>query len=162
MSGPYGKRLWMVVSVLAVLAAAVVAWRLLRTPVPYSLHATPAVNVSVRAAQSEYPDVPELADDVELLVKAYVQRLAAGDTTDLARLGAPWYTGQDRAAQKLVTAYRAHTGGPVDAIVEEPVVPYLAAVELRFGDGRRQTLQLSRDHDDVWWLQLGDGDPVAP
>lgn len=43
-------------------------------PVPYSLHKTPAVKVSVRAVESDYPDVKETADDVELLVKVYVQR----------------------------------------------------------------------------------------
>ncbi|MGW5330541.1 hypothetical protein [Streptomyces sp. NPDC004014] len=46
--------------------------------------------------------------------------------------------------------------------MQDPAVPNLADVELRFADGQRQTLQLSRDHDDVWWLQLGNGDPVAP
>ncbi|MGW4438668.1 hypothetical protein ACWELO_23400 [Streptomyces sp. NPDC004596] len=32
----------------------------------------------------------------------------------------------------------------------------------RPADGQRQTLQLSCDHDDVWGLQLGNGDPVPP
>ncbi|MEU3349950.1 hypothetical protein ABZ723_34245, partial [Streptomyces sp. NPDC006700] len=102
------------------------------------------------------------ADDVDLLVKVYIQRLESGDASDLARIGAPWYTGRQRAAREMVDRYSAHAGGPVEAIVQEPVVPYLADVDLHFGDGQRQTLQLSRDHDDVWWLQLGEGDPTAP
>ncbi|MEU6068439.1 hypothetical protein ABZ864_29280 [Streptomyces sp. NPDC047082] len=103
-----------------------------------------------------------MADDVEVLAKVYVQRLRAGDANDLARLGAPWYAGRERAARRPTSRYGTHTGEPVEATVQEPVVPYLAAVKLRFGDGERQMVYLSRDHDDVWWLQLGNGDPVAP
>jgi hypothetical protein len=162
MPAPYKKKLWAGASVLAVLATAVLTWWLLREPAPYALGKTPEVKVTVHAVKSDYPEAAEVADDVDLLLKVYVQRLEAGDPTDLAHLGAPWYTGRDQAAQKLIARYGAHAGEPVEAIVQDPAVPNLAGVELHFGDGQRQTLQLSRDHDDVWWLQLGNGDPVAP
>lgn len=120
------------------------------------------MKVTVRAVHSEYPDVKGTADDVELLRKVYDQRLQAGDATDLARVGAPWYAGRERAAQKLIIQYGAHAGEPVEATVQDLGVPYLTSVELGFGNGQRQVLELTRDHHDVWWLQLGDGDPVAP
>ncbi|MET9453119.1 hypothetical protein [Streptomyces cinerochromogenes] len=162
MAAPAGKRLGAVAAALAVvLTAAVGTWWLLRDPAPYALRKTPAVDVTVHAVTSDYPEAGELAGDVDPLLKVYVQRLAAGDATDLARLGAPWYTGRERAARQLISRYGAQAGEPVDALVRDPVVPYLAAVELRFGDGRRQEVRLTRD-DHVWWLQLGDGDPVAP
>ncbi|MEU0333503.1 hypothetical protein [Streptomyces sp. NPDC006193] len=147
---------------LAVLAAAGATWRLLQHPAPYALRTAPAVRVTVHAVHSGGPEAGEVADDVDLLVKVYVQRLAAGDAAGLARIGAPWYSGRERAARRLIAEYGPHAGEPVAATVQDPAVPYLAGVELRFGDGRRQTLSLSRGHDDVWWLQLGDGDPVAP
>ncbi|MFJ1602126.1 hypothetical protein ACIOHS_01910 [Streptomyces sp. NPDC088253] len=162
MTESYRKRLWVAAVALAVLGAAVTTWWLLRDHAPYALRKTPAVKVAVRAVKSEYPDVKETADDVEPLVKVYVQRLQAGDATDLARIGAPWYTGREPAAQKLITRYGAHAGEPVEAIVQDRGVPYLTSVKLRFSDGQKQVLELSRDHHDVWWLQLGDGDPVAP
>ncbi|MGW3151258.1 MULTISPECIES: hypothetical protein [Streptomyces] len=162
MTESYRKRLWVAALALAVLGAAAIAWWLLRNPVPYSLHKTSGVKVSVRAVKSDYPDVEETADDVELLVKVYVQRLQAGDATDLARIGAPWYTGQERAAQKLITRYGAHAGEPVEAVVLDRGVPYLTSVKLRYNSGQKQTLELTRDHHDVWWVQLGNGDPMAP
>ncbi|MEW2493359.1 hypothetical protein AB0942_07360 [Streptomyces nodosus] len=146
----------------AVPAAVAAIWWLLLDPVPYVLHKTPTVTVTVHAEKSKYPDTQQTADDLDLLVKVYVQRLQSGDASDLARIGAPWHTGRQRAARELIDRYGAHVGGPVEAIVQEPVVPYLATVELHFGDGQQQTLHLSRDHDDVWWLQLGEGDPKAP
>ncbi|MBL1087328.1 hypothetical protein JK359_36185 [Streptomyces actinomycinicus] len=150
-----------VVAVL-VLAASALVWWLLRVPAPYALSRTPEVEVTVRPVKSRYPEAGEVAGQVDLLLKVYVQRLEAGDTAELSELGAPWYTGRDAAARKLITRYGAHAGDAVQAVVQDPAVPNLASVELRFGDGQRQTLGLSRDHDDVWWLQLGDGDPVAP
>ncbi|MFJ9724643.1 hypothetical protein ACIRP3_18015 [Streptomyces sp. NPDC101209] len=144
------------------LGAAVVSWYLLRDPVPYSLRKTPVVKVAVDAATSQYPDARQVAGDVDLLVKVYVQRLQAGDAADLARIGAPWYSGREQAAQELIARYGARAAEPVEAVVQDPVVPYLAKVELRFSNGQRQTVDLSRDHDHVWWLQLGEGDPVAP
>ncbi|MGW2836159.1 hypothetical protein [Streptomyces sp. NPDC001286] len=162
MTPSYRKRLWTAAVALAVAGAAGVTWWLLRDPTPYSLHKTPAVKVTVHAVKSQYPDAKQVAGDVDLLVKAYVQRLEAGDATDLARIGAPWYAGRAQAAQKLITRYGVHADEPVEAVVQDPVVPYLAKVELHFSDGQQQTVDLSRDHGHVWWLQLGDGDPVAP
>lgn len=141
--------------------AAATAWWLLRDPTPYTLRKTPAVHVSIHVTTSKYPESKKLADDVAPLVKVYVQRLRAGDSAELARIGAPWYTGRERAAQQLITRYGAPAGEPVDVLVQDPVVPYLATVELRFGDGQRQVVQLTRGGD-VWWLRLGNGDPVAP
>ncbi|MEW1613452.1 MULTISPECIES: hypothetical protein [unclassified Streptomyces] len=46
-------------------------------------------------------------------------------------------------------------------IVNDPVVPKLASVDLRFADGSRQRVDLTQD-EGVWWLALGDGDPVKP
>ncbi|MFJ8592783.1 hypothetical protein [Streptomyces sp. NPDC093598] len=43
----------------------------------------------------------------------------------------------------------------------DPVTPGLAGVELRFGNDSSQTLDLTRD-DGVWWLAIGNGDPVKP
>ena len=162
MTNSHSKRLWVAALVLAVLGAALITWWLLRDPTPYSLRKTPTVKVTIRAVKSDYPDTKETADDVRLLVKVYVQRLEAGDAADLARIGPPWYTGREKAAQRLITRYAADIGKPVEAIVQDPFVPYLAEVKLRFTDGQEQVLELSRDHDDVWWVQLGEGDPVAP
>lgn len=155
------NRVWAVTAALAVLAVAATTWWLLRDPAPYTLRKTPAVQVTVHAVKSEYPEANELVGDVDPLVKVYVQRLEAGDSTELARIGAPWYTGRERAAQQLINRYGAYAGEPVEALVQDPVVPYLADVELRFGDGQRQVLHLTSDGD-AWWLQLGHGDPVAP
>ncbi|MFD4609894.1 hypothetical protein ACFWOT_17705 [Streptomyces sp. NPDC058440] len=156
------KRLWVMVTALALLVTAAAAWWLLREPsAPYALRATPEVNVTLRPEESTYPEAKEVADEVELLVKVYVQRLQAGEPADLARIGAPWYTARERAAQGLISRYGAHAGEPVEAVVSDPVVPGLAAVELRFGDGQRQVVDLVRGND-VWWLELGNGDPVKP
>ncbi|MER6451696.1 hypothetical protein ACFV2Z_13190 [Streptomyces sp. NPDC059688] len=156
------RNLWATAAAPAVLVTTVLTWWLVRDPAPYALSGGPAVHLTVRPEKSRYPEAGEVADEARLLLEVYVQRLRAGDADGLADLGAPWYTGRDRAARDLVDRYRAHAGGAAEAIVRDPAVPDLAGVELRFGDGRRQTLGISRDHDDVWWLQLGDGDPVAP
>ncbi|WP_328727132.1 hypothetical protein [Streptomyces sp. NBC_00259] len=111
--------------------------------------------------ESRYPEAEEVAREVELLVKVYVQRLQAGDASDLARIGAPWYTDKERAAQRLIARYGVHAEEPVEAVVSDPVAPGLATVELRFGDGRRQVVDLTQ-YDDVWWLALGNGDPAKP
>lgn len=119
------------------------------------------VNVTVRPVESRYPEAEEVAREVEPLVKVYVQRLQAGDASGLARIGAPWYTGKERAAQSLISRYGTHADEPVEAVASDPVAPGLAAVELRFGDGRRQMVDLTQD-DDVRWLALGNSDPVQP
>ncbi|MFF3454540.1 hypothetical protein ACFYXH_09425 [Streptomyces sp. NPDC002730] len=155
-------RNWVIAAALALcLGAAGSAWWMLREPAPYALADTPAVVVTVRPVESRYPEAGEVAREVELLVKVYVQRLQAGDASDLARIGAPWYTDKERAAQGLISRYGTHADEPVEAVVSDPVTPGLAAVELRFGDGRRQVVDLTQD-DDVWWLALGNGDPVKP
>ncbi|MFE5589938.1 hypothetical protein [Streptomyces sp. NPDC056549] len=143
------------------LGAAALAWWQYRDPAPYTLRASPAVTVTVRPAESEYPEAEEVADEAELLIKAYVQRLAAGDAAGLADLGAPWYTGRRKAAEDLVADYRGVAEQPVVATVDDPVVPYLAVVDIRFTGGKGQTLYLSRA-DGVWWIELGEGDPAGP
>ncbi|MDX3373147.1 hypothetical protein PV390_01905 [Streptomyces sp. ME02-6991-2A] len=61
----------------------------------------------------------------------------------------------------MISQYGAQAGGPVEAVISGPVVPKLASVDLRFADGSRQRVDLTQD-DGVWWLALGDGDPVKP
>ena len=118
------------------------------------------MKVAISAVKGDTSAPQETADDVALLVKVYVQRLEVGDAADLARIGTPWYKGREKAAQQLITRYGADAGEPVKAIVQDPAVPYLAQVELRFSNGQRQMMELTRDHDDVWWLDMGQGDPV--
>ncbi|MFE7511553.1 hypothetical protein ACFU8I_10060 [Streptomyces sp. NPDC057540] len=143
------------------LGAGAVAWWQLGDPAPYALRESPAVTVTVRAAASDHPDAAEVAEETDLLIRASVQRLAAGDAAGLADLGAPWFTGRREAAEALVAEYRDVADQPVAATVADPVVPHLASVDLRFTGGERQRLYLSRA-DGVWWLELGEGDPVAP
>ncbi|MEU3302015.1 hypothetical protein ABZ729_19585 [Streptomyces sp. NPDC006678] len=90
------------------IGAAGVTWWLLCEPAAYALQDTPAVNVTVRPVESRYPEAEEVAREVELLVKVYVQRLQAGDASDLAHIGAPWYTDKERAAQRLISGYGTH------------------------------------------------------
>ncbi|MFF3771940.1 hypothetical protein [Streptomyces sp. NPDC002232] len=119
------------------------------------------MTVTVRAAVADSPDAEEVVDEAELLIKAYVQRLAAGDAAGLGDLGAPWYTGRREAAEELVADYGSVAARPVEATVADPVVPYLAHVDVRFTGGKRQTLYLTRG-DGVWWVELGEDDPVHP
>ncbi|MQS03436.1 hypothetical protein [Streptomyces alkaliterrae] len=102
-----------------------------------------------------------MAQETELVIKVYLQRLQAGDAADLARIGAPWYTGREQAAHKLISQYGERASAPVKAVVADPVVPYMTYVNLHFADGSKQRIDLSKDGR-VWWLQLGDGDPVKP
>ncbi|MBB1245099.1 hypothetical protein GL263_16200 [Streptomyces durbertensis] len=136
-------------------------WRLWHDPTPYKLRDSPEVRVTVVPAKSPYPDVEPLARETERVIKVYVQRLLAGDAADLAAIGAPWYTGREEAARELISRHGAQAGEPVKAVVAEPVVDYLAYVSLRFADGSRQRIDLTRDKG-VWWVQLGEGDPVRP
>jgi hypothetical protein len=143
-------------------AAGGLTWWALHDPVPYELHGSPQVTVAVSAARSQYPDARALADEAELLLKAYVQRLAARDAEGLAELGAPWFKGRGPAAHGLVARYGGEVAtAPVEVLVADPVATHLAAAELRFSDGRMQRMELSRA-DGIWYLQLGTGDPVAP
>ncbi|CAM5649301.1 hypothetical protein STANM337S_06538 [Streptomyces tanashiensis] len=141
-------------------AAAIVWWRQ-HDPAPYTLHESPAVTVTVRPAQSDYPEAKEVAGEADLLIRAYVQRLLAGDSDGLAALGAPWFTNKQKAAKDFIADYRNVANKLVVATVADPVTPDLALVELRFTGGKRQTLNLSRA-DGVWWLELGEGDPDKP
>ncbi|GAA2251791.1 hypothetical protein GCM10010232_44860 [Streptomyces amakusaensis] len=128
---------------------------------PYGLQDSPAVRVEVRAENSRYPDTRETAEDVSELVRVYVQRLLAGDADRLAEVGAPWFTGREARARASIRKYGEAAGGPVRAVVREPVVPCLAQVELRFDGGARQVVELTRD-DGIWWVAMGDGDPMKP
>ncbi|MBB1245464.1 hypothetical protein GL263_18120 [Streptomyces durbertensis] len=140
---------------------AAAAWWFLRDPTPYELRDAPKVQVTVQPEKSRYPDVKEVAQETELVIKVYVQRLQAGDAADLARIGAPWYSDREQAAQQLISQYGERAGEPVKAVVVDPVVPYITYVDLSFADGSKQRIGLSKDGR-VWWLQLGDGDPVKP
>ncbi|MGW7197683.1 hypothetical protein [Streptomyces chryseus] len=153
---------WLIAALVALcLGGGVLAWWLLREPAPYALHDTPKVDVTVRAAKSNYPEAKDVARETELVIKVYLQRLQEGDAAELAEIGAPWYTGREKAAQSLITKYGAQADKPVAAVISDPVTPELASVKLRFSDGQQQVLDLTRD-DDVWWLTLGNGDPVKP
>ncbi|MGW2304539.1 hypothetical protein [Streptomyces sp. NPDC001809] len=153
---------WAVAAALsAALVGARATWWALGDDEPYSLLDSPKVQVDVRAAPSSGSEAEEVADEAELLIKAYVQRLRVGDDEDLAALGAPWFTTKQQAAEALVDQYGGKADKAVKATVADPVVPYLASVELEYADGTTQTVQLSHA-DDAWWLQLGSGDPVQP
>lgn len=147
------------VAALCVGGAAATWWLLRDDSAPYALSSAPTVEVTVRPVKSSYPDARRVAREASLLIKVYVQRLGSGDPADLSRIGAPWYADRELAARKLISKYGRSAGTPVEAIVSDPVVPDLAAVDLRFGDGQRQRVDLTRD-DGVWWLALGEGDPM--
>ncbi|MDK1472281.1 hypothetical protein QNO07_02375 [Streptomyces sp. 549] len=151
-----------VVVAVAVCSGATAAWWLYRDdPAPYALQDTPEVQVTVRPVESRYPDAKQVAQETELVIKVYLQRLRTGDAADLSRIGAPWYTGREQAARELISQYGPHAVEPVEAVVSDPVVPRLASADLRFADGSRQRIDLTKDKD-VWWLALGEGDPVKP
>ncbi|MFF8638879.1 hypothetical protein ACF052_32285 [Streptomyces pilosus] len=154
------KARWLITVIVAlcVVVGALVWWSK-RDAAPYALRDTPEVHLTVRAATSAYPEAQEVAREAELLLEVYVQRLQDGDAEELADIGAPWYTGREAAARDLISKYGAQAGDPVQAVVADPVTPGLASVELRYGSESRQTLDLTRD-DGVWWLAIGNGDPV--
>ncbi|MEU3400831.1 hypothetical protein [Streptomyces filamentosus] len=153
---------WVIATALsAALAGAGATWWALGNDEPYSLLDSPKVQVDIQAAPSSDSEAKKVAEDAELLIKAYVQRLRIGDAEDLAALGAPWFTTKQQAAKSLIRQYGGKADKAVKATVADPVVPYLARVELEYADGTTQTVQLSRA-DDAWWLQLGSGDPVQP
>ncbi|MEW2707709.1 hypothetical protein AB0948_22250 [Streptomyces koyangensis] len=145
----------------ALLATA--AWFLYADPAPpYALRPGPEVRLDLEQAPDAraYPDAAEIQPGVELLTRVYLQRLAAGDRRGLAELGAPWYTGREAAAGEWIGAYGSGGGGPVTGVLQDPVAPDLATVELRFADGREQRVGLVRG-DGTWWLSLGDGNPAG-
>ncbi|MFC7989455.1 hypothetical protein ACFUV2_09135 [Streptomyces pilosus] len=156
------KARWLITVIVAlcVVVGALVWWSK-RDAAPYALRDTPKVHLTVRAATSAYPEAQEVAREAELLLEVYVQRLQDGDAEELADIGAPWYTGREAAARDLISKYGAQAGDPVQAVVADPVTPGLASVELRYGSESRQTLDLTRDGG-VWWLAIGNGDPVKP
>ncbi|MFF9011599.1 hypothetical protein ACF09C_01305 [Streptomyces sp. NPDC014870] len=153
---------WVVTTALALcLGAAALVWWRQQDTAPYALRESPSVTVAVRPTQSDYPEAKQVAGEVDLLIKVYVQRLLAGDAEALAALGAPWFTNKEKAAEDLIAEYQSVADKPVVATVADPVTPDLASVELRFAEGKRQTLNLSRA-DGVWWVEVGEGDPVKP
>lgn len=91
---------------------------------PYTLADSPGVDVTVRAGQSDYPDVAETADEVETLIKVYVQRLKAGDVEGLAKLSGPAYEHPQGDAATFVREYADGAEGHVEAVVVEGTVPY--------------------------------------
>ncbi|MET7510477.1 hypothetical protein [Streptomyces albidoflavus] len=141
---------------------ATTAWFLYSDPAPpYALRPGPDVRLALEQAPDarKYPDAAEIQPGVELLTRVYLQRLAEGDRRGLAELGAPWYTGREAAAGEWIGAYGGGGGGPVAGVLQDPVAPDLATVELRFADGRVQRVGLVRG-EGTWWLSLGEGDPV--
>ncbi|CAM5273252.1 hypothetical protein GCM10010261_59950 [Streptomyces pilosus] len=156
------KARWLITVIVALcMVVGTLVWWSKRDAAPYALRDTPEVHLTVRAATSAYPEAQEVAREAELLLEVYVQRLQDGDAEELADIGAPWYTGREAAARDLIAKYGAQAGDPVQAVVADPVTPGLASVELRYGSESRQTLDLTRDGG-VWWLAIGNGDPVKP
>jgi hypothetical protein len=146
------------VAIMAVVAAAV-WWNWFRAP--YALAASPRVDVTVRAEESAYTDVKETAEDVDTLVRVYVQRLKDGDAQGLAELAGPAYRDPGPTAAQYVSAYREAADGPVDITVLEGAVDYFNPVTVEYRKtGQRQELLLVKD-DGHWWIELGDGDPAA-
>ncbi|MET8102880.1 hypothetical protein ABZV29_41745 [Streptomyces sp. NPDC005236] len=128
---------------------------------PYALADSPRVDVTVRAEKSKYPDVQKTAEDVDTVVRIYVQRLKDGDATGVAELAGPAYKEPGPAAAKYVREYGEAAGGHVEVTVLEGVVDYFNSVTVTYEEtGQRQDLLLVKD-DGHWWIGLGDGDPAA-
>ncbi|WP_246212903.1 hypothetical protein [Streptomyces abyssomicinicus] len=128
---------------------------------PYDLTDAPMVDVTVRAEGSTYPDVRETAEDVDTLVRVYVQRLKDGNAKGIAELAGPAYEQPGPTAAKYVREYGQAAGGPVEVTVLEGVVPYFNSVTVAYKQsGQRQELLLVKN-DGHWWIGLGDGDPAA-
>jgi hypothetical protein len=128
---------------------------------PYALANSPKVDVTVRAEKSVYPDVQETAEDVDTLIRIYVQRLKDGDAKGLAELAGPAYKQPGPAAAKYVREYGEAASGPVEVTVLEGSVDYFNPVTVAYEKtGQRQNLLLVKD-DGHWWIGLGDGDPAA-
>ena len=128
---------------------------------PYTLADGPKVDVKVRAEKSTYPDVQETTQDIDTLVRVYVQRLKGGDAKGIAELAGPAYKQPGPIAAKYVREYGQAAGGPVDVTVLEGPVSYFNSVTVAYKQtGQRQELLLVKD-DGHWWIGLGDGDPAA-
>ncbi|WRZ88410.1 hypothetical protein OHB54_04695 [Streptomyces sp. NBC_01007] len=139
--------------------AAAVWWSWFRAP--YALADSPGVDVTVRAEDSKYPDVQRMAEDVDAVIRIYVQRLKDGDAKGVARLAGPAYKEPGPAAAKYVREYGEAAGGHVEVTVLEGVVDYFNPVTVTYEEtGQRQELLLVKD-DGHWWIGLGDGDPAA-
>jgi hypothetical protein len=128
---------------------------------PYALTDAPTVDVTVRAEKSTYPDVQETAEDVDTLVRVYLQRLKDGDAKGIAELAGPAYRRPGPTAAEYVREYSRAAGGPVEVTVLEGAVPYFSPVTVAYKrSGQRQELLLVKD-DGHWWIGLGAGDPAA-
>ncbi|MGC0334443.1 hypothetical protein RKD23_007433 [Streptomyces sp. SAI-170] len=139
--------------------AAAVWWNWFRAP--YTLADSPTVDVTVRAQKSPYPDVRETAEDVDTLVRVYVQRLKDDDAEGVAELAGPDYDKPGPTAATYVREYGEAADGHVDVTVLESPVDYFNPITVTYEEtGQRQQLLLVRD-DGHWWIGLGDGDPAA-
>ncbi|MGW3912499.1 hypothetical protein ACWEBX_13405 [Streptomyces sp. NPDC005070] len=128
---------------------------------PYAMADAPRVDVTVRAEKSTYADVQETAEDVDTVVRVYVQRLKDGDAKGIAELAGPAYKRPGPAAAEYVREYGQAAGGHVEVTVREGVVSYFNTVTVTYQEtGQRQELLLVKD-DGHWWIGLGDGDPAA-
>ncbi|MEU4091704.1 hypothetical protein [Streptomyces sp. NPDC026673] len=155
------KRTLVIGGLLVAVAGIAFGIRTVFFPAPYALADSPAVDVTVRAERSEYPDVAETADEVEPLIKVYVQRLKAGDARALEELSGPAYQQPREDAEKFVREYSDGAGGHVEATVLEGSVPYFNDIVLSYDKtGQKQELVLVKV-DGTWWVGLGDGDPAA-
>lgn len=140
-------------------AVGVVWWNWFRAP--YALADSPGIEVTVRAEKSKYPDVQETAEDVDTVVRVYVQRLRAGDVEGLAELAGPAYDGARSAAYDQVREFGEGARGHVDVTVLEGPVDYFNAIRLTYEKtDQQQELLLVKD-DGYWWVGLGEGDPAA-
>ncbi len=139
--------------------AAAVWWNWMRAP--YALADSPQVDVTVRAEKSVYPDVQETAEDVDTVIRIYVQRLKAGDAKGLAELAGPAYKQPGPAAAKYVREYGEAASGQVEVTVLEGSADYFNPVTVAYEEtGQLQNLLLVKQ-DGHWWIGLGDGDPAA-
>ncbi|UUU24237.1 hypothetical protein [Streptomyces sp. DSM 40750] len=139
--------------------AGVVWWNWFRAP--YALADSPKVDVTVRAEKSKYPDVQETAEDVETVMRVYVQRLKAGDVEGLAELAGPAYSGARSEAYEHVREFGEGARGHVDVTVPAGSVDYFNAIRLTYEKtDQQQELLLVKD-DGYWWVGLGEGDPAA-
>ncbi|MFF9040942.1 hypothetical protein ACF090_36385 [Streptomyces sp. NPDC014892] len=157
--GKRGAVVWCGALVVVLGAVGAVWWGWFRAP--YALAGSPEVEVTVRAAKSDYPDVARTAEDVDTVVRVYVQRLKAGDVEGLMELAGPAYDGTRGAAYEQVREFGEGARGHVDVTVLEGSVDYFNPVRLTYDrTDQQQELLLVKD-DGHWWVALGEGDPAA-